>query len=76
MVICTALAADTPGAGPYRGLMLRILLLIAGAIVAVLVVVAIVHALLWLATLALIIFAIGLLFGVFRIGRRSGRRSR
>ena len=74
MVICAAPGADTPGAGPYRGLMLRILLLIAGAIVAVLVVVAIVHALLWLATLALIVFAIGLLFGVFRIGRRSGRR--
>ena len=74
MAICATPDADSAGRGPYRGVMLRLLLLIAGAIVAVLVVVAIVHALLWLATLALIVFAIGLLLGVFRIGRRSGRR--
>lgn len=54
--------------------MLRLLMLIGAVIVAVLLVVAILHVLWWLMTFALIIFAIGLLFGVFRIGRWSARR--
>lgn len=55
--------------------MLRLLMLGLAAIVAVVVVIAILHVLWWLMTVALIIFAIGLLFGVFRLGRRSARRS-
>jgi hypothetical protein len=74
MAICATPGADSAGAGPYRGLMLRLLMLVAGVILAVLIVVAILHVLWWLMTVALVIFAIGLLFGVFRIGRWSARR--
>src|SRR3984957_14130470 len=75
MAICASpmLTASTPGR--TVDYMLRLLMLALAAIVAVVVVMAIVHVVLWLMTVALIIFAIGLLFGVFRLGRRSSRRS-
>jgi hypothetical protein len=54
--------------------MLRILMLIGGAILLVLVAVSILHVLWWLMTFALILFVIGLAFGMFRVGRWSSRR--
>jgi len=54
--------------------MLRLLVLIGAVILAVVAVVAVLHFLWWLFTIALVIVAIGLLFGAFRIGRWSSRR--
>ena len=56
--------------------MLRILLMIVGAIVIVFVAAEVIHTLFWLALIALIIAVIGMSLGVFRVGRRSERRSR
>jgi len=54
--------------------MLRFLMLIGALIVVVLVAIAILKVLWWLMLVALVVFAVGLLFGVFRIGRWSTRR--
>jgi hypothetical protein len=56
--------------------MLRSLVVIGAAIVIVLVAAAVVKTFIWLALIALIFAAIALALGVFRLGRRSGRRSR
>ncbi len=55
--------------------MLRMLLVIIGAIVVVLVAMAVVKTFIWLAMIALIFAVVCLALGVFRLGRRSGRRS-
>lgn len=75
MSICVSPMLTASMAGRTVDYMLRLLMLALAAIVAVVVVIAILHVLWWLMTVALIIFAIGLLFGVFRLGRRSARRS-
>jgi hypothetical protein len=56
--------------------MLRILLMIAGAIVIVFVAAEVIHTLFWLAMIALVIGFIGMSLGVFRAGRRSERHGR
>jgi uncharacterized membrane protein YfcA len=56
--------------------MLRILLMIAAAIVIVFVAAEVIHTLFWLALIALVIGFIGMSLGVFRRGRRSQRRAR
>jgi MFS superfamily sulfate permease-like transporter len=55
--------------------MLRMLLLIVAAVVVVLVAMAIVKTFIWLAMIALVFGVACLAFGVFRLGRRSSRRS-
>jgi hypothetical protein len=65
-----------PPACTYGISMLRILLMIAGAIVIVFVAAEVIHTLFWLALIALVIAFIGMSFGVFRAGRRSKRRPR
>ena len=55
--------------------MLRMLLVIVAAIVVVLVAMAVVKTFIWLAMIALIVGVACLAFGVFRLGRRSARRS-
>ena len=52
------------------------LVVIGAAIVIVLVAMAVVKTFIWLAMIALIFAAVCLALGVFRLGRRSGRRSR
>lgn len=54
--------------------MLRILLLIAAAIVIVWVATLVIHAILWALIIGLIILAAGLLLGVFRVGQSARRR--
>jgi uncharacterized membrane protein len=56
--------------------MLRILALIVAVIVIVFVAAAVVKTFFWLALLALIIGALAVGLGLFRLGRRSKRRSR
>jgi hypothetical protein len=56
--------------------MLRMLAVICAAIVIVLVAAAVVKTFIWLALIALIFAAGCLAFSLFRLGRRSGRRSR
>jgi MFS superfamily sulfate permease-like transporter len=56
--------------------MLRMLAVIGAAIVIVLVAMAVVKTFIWLAMIALVFAAVCLAFGVFRLGRRSARRSR
>jgi hypothetical protein len=56
--------------------MLRMLAVVVAAIVIVLVAMAVVKTFIWLAMVALIFAAVCLGLGVFRLGRRSGRRSR
>jgi uncharacterized membrane protein len=56
--------------------MLRILLMIVGAIVIVFVAAEVIHTLFWLALIALVIGVIGVSLGVFRAGRRSERHAR
>ncbi len=56
--------------------MLRVLLLVVGAIVVVFVAAAVIKTFFWLALIALIVLFIGMSLGIFRFGRRSGRRSR
>jgi len=56
--------------------MLRVLLIIVGAIVIVFVAAAVIKTLFWLALIALIIGVIGVSLGVFRAGRRSQRSPR
>jgi hypothetical protein len=60
----------------YGRTMLRILLMIAGAIVIVFVAAEVIHTLFWLALITLIVGAIGMSLGVFRAGRRSERHAR
>ena len=60
----------------YRVLMLRMLMLIALAIVVVWVAVLLLHFLLWVFMIGLILIVAALALGVFRVGRRSARRSR
>jgi hypothetical protein len=54
--------------------MLRLLMLIAAAIVVLWVAAMVVHFLLWLFMLGMILFVIALVIGVFRVGRWSGGR--
>lgn len=56
--------------------MLRLVLMIAAAIVIVFVAAEVVHTLFWLALIALVIAAIGMLLGLFRVGRRAERHPR
>jgi uncharacterized membrane protein len=56
--------------------MLRILALVVALIVIVFVAAAVVKTFFWLALLALIVGALALGFGFFRLGRHSTRRSR
>jgi hypothetical protein len=56
--------------------MLRLLMLIAAAILVLWVAAMVVHFLMWLFTLGMIVFVIALVIGVFAIGRRAGRGSR
>lgn len=56
--------------------MLRMLLIIVGAIVIVFVAAAVIKTLFWLALIALIVALIGMSLGVFRVGRRSARSPR
>jgi hypothetical protein len=56
--------------------MVRILLLVVAAILIVLVTLAIIRTLAWIAGFVIIAAGIGLLFGAFRFGRRSSHRSR
>ena len=56
--------------------MLRLLLIIVGAIVIVFVAAAVIKTLFWLALIALIIGVMGMSLGVFRAGRRSARSTR
>src|SRR5215469_10110686 len=60
----------------YGITMLRMLLIIVGAIVIVFVAAAVIKTLFWLALIALIIGVIGMSLGVFRTGRRSARTPR
>lgn len=55
--------------------MLRLLMLIAAAILVIWVAVIVVHFVMWLFMIGLILFVVALAFGVFRVGRRSARRS-
>jgi hypothetical protein len=59
----------------YRVLMLRLLMLIAAAIVIVWIAVVVIHFIMWLFLIGLILFVVALALGVFRVGRRSARRS-
>jgi hypothetical protein len=52
------------------------LVIICAAIVIVLVAAAVVKTFIWLAMIALIFAAVCVAFGLFRLGRRSARRSR
>jgi hypothetical protein len=54
--------------------MLRMLAVIVALVVIVFVAAAVVRTFFWLALIALIVGALGLGFGVFRLGRRSTRR--
>ena len=65
-----------PATATYRVTMLRVLLIIVGAIVIVFVAAAVIKTLFWLALIALIIGVIGVSLGVFRAGRRSQRSPR
>jgi uncharacterized membrane protein len=56
--------------------MLRMLAVIVALIVIVFVTAAVVKTFFWLALLALIVAALGVGLGFFRLGRRSTRRSR
>ena len=56
--------------------MLRMLLIIVGAIVIVFVAASVVKTLFWLALIALIVAVIGMSLGFFRVGHRSGRGPR
>jgi len=56
--------------------MVRTLVVICAAIVIVLVAMAVVRTFIWLAMIALIFAAVCLGFSLFRLGRRSARRSR
>jgi hypothetical protein len=56
--------------------MLRILLLIAAAIFVIWVAAVVIHFIMWLFIIGLILFVIGLAFGVFRVGRWSARPRR
>jgi high-affinity Fe2+/Pb2+ permease len=56
--------------------MLRTLIVIGAAIAVVLVALEIVRTFIWLSMIALIVAAVWLAFGVFRLGRRSGRSRR
>ena len=60
----------------YGRSMLRILLVIAAAIVIVFVAAEVIHTLFWLALIALVIAVIGMSLGLFRVGRRAERRAR
>jgi uncharacterized integral membrane protein len=60
----------------YGVFMLRILLLVVAAVFIVFVAAAVIKTLFWLALVALIVVAIGASLGLFRLGRRSTRRSR
>ena len=56
--------------------MVRMLLVVVAGIVVVLVTLTIVRTLAWIALIAVIVVGLGLLFGAFRVGRKSWRRSR
>jgi hypothetical protein len=56
--------------------MLRILLFVGGAVVLVLVALAVVKLLAMVTMFAVLIVVVALVFGFFRLGRRSARRSR
>jgi hypothetical protein len=56
--------------------MLRMLLLVGGVIVLVLVAMAVIKLLAIATMFALLIVVVALVFGFFRLGRRSARRSR
>ncbi len=72
----TVPAWQCQAATTYGISMLRILLMIAAAIVIVFVAAEVIHTLFWLALIALIIAVIGMSLGVFRVGRRPERRPR
>ena len=59
----------------YRGVMLRIALVIVGAVFVVFVAAAVMRTLFWLALIALIVAVASLAFGGFRARRRSAVRS-
>ena len=65
-----------PTPATYGITMLRMLLIIVGAIVIVFVAAAVIKTLFWLALIALIIGVIGMSLGVFRAGHRSARTTR
>jgi hypothetical protein len=56
--------------------MLRMLLFVGGAIALVLVAMAVIKLLAFVTTFALLIVVVAVVFGLFRVGRRSARRSR
>jgi cytochrome c biogenesis protein CcdA len=56
--------------------MLRMLLVVVAAILVVLVTLTIIKTLAWITGILIIVAGLGLLYGVFRLGRRSRRRSR
>jgi hypothetical protein len=56
--------------------MLRILLMVLAAIVVVMVAIAIIHALFWLLLVGVVILAVGMMAGFFRLGRASARPKR
>lgn len=63
-----------PGPATYGGFMLRMLAAIVALIVIVFVAAAVVRTFFWLAMIALIVGALGLGLGFFRLGRRSTGR--
>jgi hypothetical protein len=56
--------------------MLRMLLVIIGAVIIVFVAATVVRTLFWLALIAIIVVFIGMSLGFFRFGRKSAHRSR
>jgi hypothetical protein len=56
--------------------MLRLLMLVAAAVVVLWIAAMVVHFLMWLFTLGMILLVIALVIGVFRVGRSSGRRGK
>jgi len=69
-------ATARPGPATYRRFMLRMLAAIVALIVIVFVAAAVVKTFFWLALIALIVGALGIGLGFFRLGRSSTRRSR
>jgi hypothetical protein len=55
--------------------MLRLLMLIAAAIFVIWIALVVIHFIMWLFLIGVIIFVVALALGVFRVGRRSARRS-
>jgi Flp pilus assembly protein TadB len=74
--VSSAPAWRKPPPATYGIGMLRVLLIIVGAIVIVFVAAAVIKTLFWLALIALIIGVMGMSLGVFRAGRRSARGPR